>query len=120
MALTYTTDGENAIIDGWNAQCANGTLELRESDETVVATIALGATPWAAAAAGAAALTAEVEDLAADASGTVAKFVIFDSGANALVSGSVTPTGGGGDLTGPSLVITVNDVVTILTLPATV
>jgi hypothetical protein len=67
---------------------------------TVVATCNLPATAFAAAASGAKAKTGTWEDTSADATGTAAHFRIYKSdGTTCVVQGTVTATGGGGDMT---------------------
>ena len=67
---------------------------------TVLATCTLPSDWMAAAASGAKAKTGTWEDTSADAAGTAAHFRIYASdGTTAHIQGSVTATGGGGDMT---------------------
>jgi hypothetical protein len=66
---------------------------------TKLADIPLGSPVFAAASGGSIVLTVPEEDSSADAGGTAAVFQIVTSGSVAIVKGSVTATGGGGDLT---------------------
>jgi hypothetical protein len=67
---------------------------------TVLATLNLPSDWLAAAASGSKAKSGTWEDLSADATGTAAHFRIYDSGgATCHIQGTVTVTGGGGDLT---------------------
>lgn len=85
-----------------------GTLELRSGAQpatadaaltgTVIATIALPADAMGAAAAGAIALAGVWEDLAADAAGVAGYFTMRDAGGTYRIDGSVTATGGAGDM----------------------
>lgn len=73
---------------------------------TVVATINLPSDWMSAASGGAKAMLGTWEDTAADNSGTVAHFRIHDStGTTCGMQGSVTLTGGGGDLTLDAVVV---------------
>lgn len=67
---------------------------------TVLATLNLPADYMSAAAAGAKALLGTWQDAAADAAGTAAHFRIYATdGTTAHIQGTVTATGGGGDMT---------------------
>lgn len=67
---------------------------------TVLATLSLPSDWMAAASAGAKAMTGTWQDASADASGTAAHFRIYASdGTTAHLQGTVTATGGGGDMT---------------------
>ena len=67
---------------------------------TVLATLTLPSDWMAAASSGAKAKSGTWQDTSADASGTAAHFRIFKSdGTTCIMQGTVTATGGGGDLT---------------------
>ena len=67
---------------------------------TVLATLSLPSDWMAAASSGAKALSGSWTDSSADATGTAAHFRIYDSGGTTChIQGTVTATGGGGDLT---------------------
>lgn len=67
---------------------------------TVVATLALPADAFADASGGSKAKSGTWEDLSADADGTAAHFRLYKSdGTTCVVQGTVTITGGGGDMT---------------------
>lgn len=67
---------------------------------TVLATLSLPSDWMAAASSGSKALSGTWEDLSADADGTIGHFRIYDSGGTTCgMQGSVTVTGGGGDMT---------------------
>lgn len=67
---------------------------------TVLATLTLPSDWMAAAASGSKAKSGTWQDTSADATGTAAHFRIYDSGDTAChLQGTVTATGGGGDLT---------------------
>jgi hypothetical protein len=81
---------------------------------TVLATLSLPSDWLAAAASGAKAKSGTWEDTSADATGTAAHFRIYASdGTTAHIQGSVTVTGGGGDMTLDSVSITAAQTVTI-------
>lgn len=81
---------------------------------TVLATLNLPSDWMAAASGGTKALSGTWQDLSADAAGTAGHFRIYASdGTTAHLQGSVTATGGGGDLTLDNAVLAVGQSVTI-------
>jgi len=81
---------------------------------TVLATLNLPADWLAAAASGQKAKSGTWEDLSADAAGTAAHYRVYASdGTTAHVQGTVTATGGGGDLTLDNTVLAVAQSVTV-------
>jgi len=87
---------------------------------TVVATMNLPADWMAAGSAGAKALAGAWQDLLADAAGTVGHFRIYDSGGTVCgMQGTVTITGGGGDMTLDNNVLAINQPVSITTFTLT-
>jgi len=81
---------------------------------TVLATLNLPSDWMAAAASGAKAKAGTWQDASADAAGTAAHFRLYASdGTTCHLQGTVTATGGGGDLTLDNVVIAVAQVVTI-------
>ena len=75
---------------------------------TVLATLTLPSDWLAAAASGSKALLGTWQDAGADAAGTAAHFRIYDSGGSTChVQGTVTATGGGGDMTIDNAVLAV-------------
>jgi hypothetical protein len=81
---------------------------------TVLATLTLPADWMAAAASGAKAKAGTWEDASADAGGTIAHFRIYDSGGTCRMQGSVTATGGGGDLTVNNVAVEATQAITIV------
>jgi len=86
----------------------SATLEIRTgaspganaaSSGTVLASVAVPADACAAAAARAIAKSGTWEDTSADATGVAAHFELRSSGGTYVIRGTVTSTGGGGDLT---------------------
>lgn len=125
MAIQYSTSVRNAELDA--LQTAVGTsavLKIRSGSApatvatadsgTVLATMTLPSSWMAAASGGSKAKSGTWQDTSADATGTAAHFRIYASdGTTAHIQGTVTVTGGGGDLTLDSVSITAAQVVTI-------
>lgn len=111
MAVQLSVAVRNALLNAIPATIgASGILRIRSGAApancaatdtgTVLATVSLPATYFAAASAGAMALTGTWQDASADAAGTAGHFRIYDSaGTTCHYQGTVTATGGGGDLT---------------------
>lgn len=111
MAIQLSTTVRNAILDA--VETAIGTsavLKIRTGaapanvatadSGTVLATLSLPSDWMAAASSGSKALAGTWQDASADATGTAAHFRIYASdGTTAHLQGTVTATGGGGDLT---------------------
>lgn len=123
MAFQFSTSARNAALDVIETNIgASPTLELRTGAKpadcasadsgTVLATMALPSDWMAAANAGAKALLGTWQDLSADAAGTVGHFRI-KQGATCHIQGSVTATGGGGDMTIDNAVLAVAQQVTV-------
>lgn len=105
MANTTNSTFRNAILDGVDATFNSGTLEIRTgaapgagnaASGTVLATITLPADAFAAASGGTKAKSGTWQDAAADATGTAAHYRL--TGGSSVIEGTVTVTGGGGDL----------------------
>ena len=109
MAFQFSTAARNASLDAIETTIGvSPTLEIRSgsvpancaaaASGTVLATLALPS-DWAnAASSGAKTLLGTWQDTAADATGTAAHFRI-NQGATCHIQGTVTATGGGGDMT---------------------
>lgn len=111
MGLQFSVAVRNARLDA--IETAIGTapiLKIRTGAQpsdasqadagTVLATLTLPSDWLAAASAGSKAKSGTWEDTSADATGTAAHFRIYDSGGSTChIQGSVTATGGGGQLT---------------------
>lgn len=130
MAFSYSTNLINALLDTMDTEYPAGSvLELRTgaapgvtaaATGTVVATIVLPATPFSAAAARTKAKNGTWSDASADNSGTLGHFRLRISsdgnGASVValrVEGSITATGGGGDMTVDNVVVAAGQLVTI-------
>lgn len=110
MTLQFSTAVRNAMLDAIEA--AAGTLAIlmirsgpppancgTADSGTVLATLALPSDYMAAASGGSKAKSGTWEDTAADATGTAAHFRLYASdGTTCHAQGTVTVTGGGGDM----------------------
>jgi hypothetical protein len=111
MSLQLSVSVRNALLDA--IETAIGTsaiLKIRTGaapadcaaadSGTVLATLNLPSDWMAAASSGSKAKSGTWQDSSADATGTAAHFRIYDSGGTTChIQGTVTATGGGGDLT---------------------
>lgn len=109
MALQYSEALRNAQLDVIETQLGTSPiLEIRTgappanvaaaNSGTVLATLTLPSDWMAAAASGAKAKSGTWEDTSADASGTAGHFRLKTSGGTVHMQGTVTATGGGGDM----------------------
>lgn len=109
MTVQHSTSLRNAILDLYETHIgASPTLEIRTGappancaaadSGTVLATITLPANWMADAASGSKAIAGSWADASADAAGTAAHYRI-KQGATCHEQGTVTATGGGGDMT---------------------
>lgn len=111
MALQYSTSVRNAQLDAIEtAISTSAVLKLRSGSPpadvatadsgTVLATLTLPSDWLAAASSGSKAKSGTWEDTSADATGTIGHFRVYASdGTTAHMQGTVTATGGGGDMT---------------------
>ena len=111
MAIQFSVGVRNARLDAIESTIGvSAVLKIRTGaapanvatadSGTVLATLSLPSDWLAAASAGAKAKSGTWEDLSADATGTAAHFRIYASdGTTAHIQGTVTATGGGGDMT---------------------
>ena len=127
MAITHSTAVRNALADLVTAAInvgsadATGDLQIATSGAftTVLATLLFSATAFAAAAAGVATANAVTADSNAAATGTAANFRIRDRDNTEVLRGTVTATGGGGDIQLSSTSITAGDTVSLTSLTYT-
>lgn len=109
MPLQFSVSVRNARLDQIEATIGTApTLELRSGtvpancaaadSGTVIASMTLPSDWMAAASSGSKAISGTWQDTAADATGTVGHFRV-KAGATCHIQGTVTATGGGGDLT---------------------
>jgi hypothetical protein len=103
MALTLTTKARNAacdaIVDLVDEGTGAGKIKIRDSGNTILVTFTLSDPGFGAASSGAAAAASVPKQAAASATGTAANFIATDSDDETMFSGTVTATGGGGDVT---------------------
>ena len=111
MAFQFSAASRNAALDAIEtATGASAVLKIRSGaapasvatadSGTVLATLNLPADWLAAAAAGSKSLSGTWQDASADAAGTAAHFRVYATdGTTAHIQGSITATGGGGDMT---------------------
>ncbi len=108
MALQFSVAVRNARLDAIESAIGvSPTLEIRSGAPpvnaaaadtgTVLATLALPSDYMAAASAGSKQLLGTWQDLAADATGTAGHFRV-KQGATTHIQGTITATGGGGDM----------------------
>lgn len=131
MALKYSTTVNNARLDAIETAISTapvlriytGAAPAAPSDAatgTLLVSMTLPSDWMAAASSGAKAKSGTWSDSSADGSGTAGYFRIWDSGvATCHVQGSVTATGGGGDLTLDTTTIVAGQVVTVSTFTLT-
>lgn len=123
MARQFSTALRNAIANAYEATIgASPVLELRSGAQpadcaaadsgTLLASMTLPADWMTAASAGAVALVGLWQDLAADAAGTIGHFRVKQGG-TCHDQGSVTATGGGGNMTVDNPVLAIGQQVTV-------
>ena len=113
MPLTHEVAVRNGLADYVVDQLNGGNLLFMTTGEGAeVATLPLAATAFGAASSG----TATAGTITSDSSatgGTIATYKMETSGNTRIVGGSVTETGGGGDIEMSSLVIGAGDTVSV-------
>lgn len=123
MAVQYSVAARNAQIDAIETAIGTApTLEIRSGAQpancaaaasgTVLATLVLPSDWIGAASAGVKSLLGVWSDASADATGTAAHYRI-NQGATCHMQGSVTATGGGGDITLQTVSITATQPISI-------
>lgn len=119
MSVTHPTTVRNAladlVVDLLDAGAGAGTLEFQTSGNVEVATLTFSDPAFGAASNGTAAASAITQDTSAT-GGTIAKAVAKDSNGNQVFSCSVTATGGGGDITLNSVVVSAGQAVSLSSL----
>lgn len=123
MALVHTTAIRNGIADYVVDQIDTGTgagkLEFQTAGDVVVATLTFSAVAFGAAASGVATAAAITSDTNA-VGGTIAKARIKKGTSLVeILSCSVTATGGGGDITLSSVVVSAGQTVAVSSLTYT-
>lgn len=125
MAIQFAVSTRNAGLDAYEADIGvSARLKLRTGaapadcatadSGTVVADLTLPSDWMSAASAGSKAKLGTWQDTSADAAGTIAHYRIYDStGVTCKVQGTVTITGGGGDLTVDNPAVQAGQTITI-------
>lgn len=131
MAFQFSTSARNAALDA--IETAVGTSAIMKvrtgsvpatvataDSGTVLATLNLPTDWLAAASSGSKSKSGTWEDTSADATGTAAHFRIYASdGTTAHIQGTVTATGGGGDMTLDNVSIASGQAITITSFTLT-
>ncbi len=103
------------VVDRVDAGAGPGVLEFQTAGGVEVATLTFSDPAFGNASSGVAAANAITPDTNA-AGGTIAKAVIKDSNGTEVLACSVTATGGGGDITLSSVVISAGQTVSLSSL----
>ena len=131
MAIQLSTTVRNARLDTIESTIGTSAiLRIRSGSVpancaaadagTVLATLNLPSDWMAAASSGSKALSGTWQDTSADNTGTAAHFRVYDSGGSTChIQGTVTATGGGGDMTLDNTSITSGQSVTITSFTLT-
>lgn len=120
MALTHVTTIRNAladlVVDAIDAGTADAAGDLQFATSAfaiILATLAFANPAFGAAASGVATASAIATDGAAAGGGSAVIFRIRDRDNVEVLRGSVTATGGGGDIQLSSILIALNDTVAV-------
>lgn len=118
MAVTHPTAMRNTladtVVDSLDVGGA-GTLEFQTSGDVEVATLTFSATAFGAASSGTATANAITSDTSAT-GGTIAKARAKNNAGTEKFACSVTATGGGGDITLSSVVVSAGQTVSVSSL----
>jgi len=130
MAYQFATAARNAALDAIETAIGTSpTLEIRSgaapatcataASGTVLATMVLPSDYMAPASGGTKDKSGTWQDTSADAAGTAGHFRL-NQGATCHWQGTITATGGGGDLTLDNIVLAASQTVTIVTMKMTI
>lgn len=130
MAYTVNLSARNALLADIRTQCAGGFARFytgsRPADPdtvasgTLLAEVTLGSPAFAAPSGGSMALSGvPLEDTSANASGTVGYVRFATSGGAGVADGTVTVTGGGGEVEMPDVDVTATEPFRITSLTIT-
>lgn len=132
MAISLSDARANAALDTLTASCASGKLRIYSgtppadadtalSGNTLLAELTMNATAFGSAASGVLTANSITSDSAADATGTAAFFRIYQSnGTTCVLQGTVTATGGGGDMEVGTVSFVANAVISVSSLTLTI
>lgn len=105
MALTLSTAAKNARLDALvdridlGTGTATGILEIRTSGgTTLLGTLTFANPAFPSASSGTVSANTITQDSSADATGTAALFIVKDRDGTEVFRGTITATGGGGDM----------------------
>lgn len=121
MALTHVTAIRNSLADlvvdaiDVGTTDATGDLIIQTGADATLCTINLSATSFGAASSGTATAASLPKEGTCTGTGTAAKFRVRNRDNSEVFQGSVTATGGGGDMELSSTSLVTNDVVRINT-----
>ena len=121
MAVTHPTVIRNSladlVVDLIDSGGSNGTIVFQDgsSNDSDVATLTFSATAFGAAANGIATAAAITDDTNCNA-GSVSKFTVFCASGDSAFTGTVTASGGGGDIILSSVAIGSGDTISISSL----
>lgn len=119
MALDLNHALANALLDQYDVTFPAGSVvEMRSAADGLLASIPLPATPWLVAAASVKAKAGEWV-VAAATSGTIARFRLRNAADTLRDEGTVTVTGGGGDMTLDAVDVLAGQVIVIDTFTRT-
>ena len=131
MAVQLSAAARNAILDAIETAIGvSAILRIRSTAVpancaaadagTVLATLNLPSDFMAAASAGVKNLLGTWQDTSADAAGTAAHYRVYDSaGTTCHIQGTITATGGGGDMTLDNIVLALAQLVTVTSFSLT-
>ena len=128
MAATLNIALKNDLLDGIDGVFNNGTLDIRtgaapgagnSATGTVLASIVLPADAFAPASGGTKSKSGTWQDLAANATGTAGYFRMTSADTLRVLEGTVTITGGGGDMQIDNTSIATNQQVTVTSFTLT-
>jgi hypothetical protein len=120
MAITHSTTARNAlatqILTLIDADAGAGKIEIYTAGRAALLATLTCTDPCGSVANGTLTFSAIAQDNAADATGVAALFDVKDFSGDLIFSGTITATGGGGDVTMPSTSITAGEPVQMTSL----
>lgn len=115
MTISHATATRNASGDAVVDLLDGGKLVFFDSASASVAVLALNATAFGACSNGSAVANSITDESSATA-GNIETFALLDSSNGTVIYGSVTATGGGGDIEITSISANTGDIVSVTTL----